>query len=313
MRRRVARVLLGAVAVLVLGVAVWLRPEAATPRPAAGPAPAPDPAAVSRGEYLLRAAGGCTCHTAGDGASLAGGRPLETPFGVYYSTNLTPDPETGLGDWTDADFIRAMREGVGPDGTDYFPVFPYTSFTRMTQDDLRDMLAYLRSLEPVRAPARPHEAGVLGWRVAARAWRRAFFEPGPLGVEAGRPDAWHRGRYLVEALAHCGECHTPRGLAGRLDARMHLAGSVEGPEGELAPNITPDDETGIGSWSRPDLTWFLQTGLKPDGDDTQGLMSEVIEHGYAHLSDADLGSIAEYLRSVPPVRHRVRAPGAGAD
>jgi mono/diheme cytochrome c family protein len=281
----------------------------------AAPAPAgADDAAVARGEYLFRAAGGCTCHTADGGAPMSGGRPIETPFGVYYSTNITPDFETGIGSWSDADFARAMREGRAPNGTDYFPVFPYTSFTRMTDADVNDLKAYLFSLPPVRQENKPHAAPMpFDWRIGATFWKWAFFEPGRLPDAPGRDAAWTRGRYLAEALAHCGECHTPRDFAGVLDPEMELAGSIGGPEGELAPNITPDPETGIGDWSTADLTWFLQMGLKPDGDDTQGLMSEVIEHGYRHLRPDDLRAIATYLESVPAIRNRVTAPAAAED
>jgi mono/diheme cytochrome c family protein len=138
-------------------------------------------------------------------------------------------------------------------------------------------------------------------------WKRLNFEPGPLPDDPARPAAWNRGRYLARAVAHCEECHTPRGWLGALRDDLFLAGTAEGPEGELAPNITPDPRTGIGDWDEADLAWFLETGLKPDGDDTQGLMYEVIEHGYRHMTADDRRALAVYLRSVPPVRNRVQA------
>jgi mono/diheme cytochrome c family protein len=264
---------------------------------------------LARGEYVFRAAGGCTCHTAEGGPELAGGRPLATPFGVFHSTNITPDPETGIGRMSETEFIVAMREGVAPDGSDYFPVFPYTSFTGMSDADLRALYAYLFSLPPVRRPnVEPQACSPYAWRIGATLWKWAFFEPRRIEPDPARPADWNRGRYLGEAVAHCGECHTPRNLAGVLDASRALAGSEEGPEGELAPNVTPDPETGIGDWSANDVIWLLQTGFEPDGDDVQGLMREVIDHGYAQLTREDLAAIAGWLRSLPPVKNSLETP-----
>jgi len=291
-----------------LAAGIWLSAGAAAqdiPRAASAEA------AITRGEYVFRATGGCTCHTdvENDGPELAGGRPLATPFGTFFSTNITPDPETGIGSWSEAEFVRAMREGQGPDGTDYFPVFPYTSFTGMSDEDAADLYAYLRSLPAVTRENRPPDAWPpFSWRIAATAWKFLFFTPGRVEPEPGRDTAWNRGRYLSEALAHCGECHTPRTLAGSLDATLAYAGSLEGPEGALAPNITPDEETGVGGWSDADMIWFLQTALLPDGDDSQGLMREVIEAGYQHLDREDLAAIATYLRSLPPIENELVAP-----
>lgn len=268
---------------------------------------------VGRGERIFRATGGCTCHTnyPGEGSTapeLAGGRAMETPFGVFYSSNITPDPETGIGGWSRADFARAMREGLSPRGEHYFPTFPYPSFSGLTDADLADMFAYLQSRPAIRRENRAPEAPFpFSWRGSVAGWKLVNFTPKRFAPAPGRSERWARGRYLVEAAAHCGECHTPRTLTGGLDATMSLAGSVEGPEGQLAPNITPHEETGIGSWSRADVVWYLQMGLKPDGDDTQGLMSEVIEHGYAELPTSELEAIAEYLATVPAIENRVRA------
>ncbi len=264
------------------------------------------------GRRVFEATGGCTCHTnyPGEGETappLAGGRALETPFGVFYSTNITPDRETGIGGWSDADFVRAMREGVSPFGEHYFPVFPYTSFTGLRDEDLIDLAAYLDSLPPIeRANKAPEAPFPFSWRATIAGWKLLNFTLGRVEPDPGRSTSWNRGRYLVEAAAHCGECHTPRTLTGGLDDSLRLAGSREGPEGELAPNITPHDETGIGKWSRADLVWYLETGLKPEGDDTQGLMSEVIEHGYSKLPREDLEAIAEFLASVPAIENRVK-------
>ncbi|MCH2171872.1 cytochrome c [Myxococcota bacterium] len=264
---------------------------------------------AERGLQVLRIAGGCTCHTnyPGEGDSaplLAGGRALSSPFGVYYSSNITPDPETGIGNWSDADFIRAMRDGVSPEGRNYFPVFPYTAFTFMSDRDLLDLRAYLTTLEPIRRANLPPDAPFpFSWRPAITPWKWLNFETGPWQENSNRDATWNRGHYLVQAVAHCGECHTPRTLTGGLDLQNSMAGSASGPEGELAPNITSDDQTGIGRWSIPDITWFLEIGLKPDGDDTQGLMAEVIQHGYASAEPDDLRAIATYLKTVPPIHN----------
>ncbi|MGI9431790.1 MAG: cytochrome C [Myxococcota bacterium] len=269
--------------------------------------------ALAKGRRVFAATGGCTCHTnfPGEGEEappLAGGRALETPFGVFYSTNITPDDETGIGRWSEADFVRAMREGLSPDGEHYFPVFPYPAFSGLRDHDLADLKAYLDSLPAVRRANRAPDAPFpFSWRGSVAGWKLVNFTPKTLDPDPARSAGWNRGRYLVEAAAHCGECHTPRTLSGGLDASMALAGSREGPEGELAPNITPHDETGIGEWSRTDLVWYLETGLKPDGDDTQGLMSEVIEHGYANLPAEDLEAIAGYLSTLTPIENEVKS------
>lgn len=267
-----------------------------------------DPTAIQRGQAVLQAAGGCSCHTDDkrSGAFMAGGRPIKTPFGTLYSTNITPAPKTGIGTWSEADFLTAMRQGVAPGGWHYFPVFPYTSFTRMTEQDVRDVQAYLFSLPPVEQANKPPELRFpFGWRVGLVVWKWLNFRPGAFEPRPDQPAEWQRGAYLVTALGHCAECHTPRNWLGGANPKMAYAGAADGPEGELAPNITPDETTGIGTWSVADIVWYLQTGVKPNGDDTQGLMSVVIENGYKHLPEADLRAIAVYLRSLPPIHHKV--------
>ena len=269
---------------------------------------------VERGKYLVRAGGCVSCHTEVKGKGkkrqkgppLAGGRAIKTPFGIFYSPNITPDPETGIGNWTDADFIRALRKGVRPDGAHYFPVFPYTTYTNMREDDMRAIKAYLFSLEPVRRKNRRHEVRApFGWRWPLRFWKILYFKEGPLEPDPSRDAVWNRGRYLVEALTHCGECHTPRNWAGALDRTMWMAGTRDGPEGEVAPNITSDGDTGIGGWSEEQLVTFLKTGFKPDWENAIGLMAEAIEESTRHLTDDDLKAIARHMATVPPIRHSV--------
>lgn len=299
-------------ALFAIGVGAWVFAVGLGTSVSAASAPQDAELELERGRRIFWATGGCSCHTnypgEGDRApALAGGRPLETPFGVFYSTNITSDEETGLGLWSDADFVRAMREGISPEGQHYFPVFPYTSFSGLRDQDLLDLRAYLDSLPATQRANRPPDAPFpFSWRAALVAWKWLNFEPKRIEEDESRSSEWNRGNYLVNAAAHCGECHTPRTLTGGLDRSMWLAGSLDGPEGELAPNITPHEKTGIGRWSVPDLVWYLEMGIKPDGDDTQGLMSEVIEHGYTNLPASDLEAIAIYLRSIPVIENEVR-------
>ncbi len=265
---------------------------------------------VTRGAYVVQASGGCGCHTdkAQGAQPLAGGRGLKTPFGTFYSTNITPDRETGIGAWSDEDFVRAMREGLAPDGSHYFPVFPYASFAGMTTADLLDIKAWLFAQPAVEQANKPHDVWPpFGWRWPLGMWKRISLPyPRPALPAAVTADPQvKRGDYLVNAVAHCTECHTPRNVAGGLKAGWFMAGSADGPEGELAPNITPHAATGIGDWSAADLRWLMQTGFLPDGDDVQGLMAELIEHGYSHLTPDDMNAIVAYLQTIPPIENRV--------
>lgn len=284
----------------------------------AGATQAADEAAVARGKYLFDAAGCAGCHTdvANKGAALAGGRALKTPFGVFISPNITPDREHGIGAWSDADFRRALRLGVTPDGRAYFPVFPYTSYTGITDEDVADLKAYLFSLPPSPQPNRPHAVKPpFGWRFLVPFWKRLFFTPGPFRPDAERDARWNRGAYVVEALAHCGECHTPRNLLGAMREDMRLAGTRDGPEGGVIPNITPDAETGIGKWSDGDLKSLLTTGMLPDFDFVGGGMGEVVRNTTSRLGAADLEAVIAYLRALPPIRHdlRTKKPASSID
>ncbi len=264
---------------------------------------------VERGAYLIRAAGCIACHTdeKNDGVPLAGGRALATPFGTFHSPNITPDTETGIGDWTDDQFITALREGKSPDGHLYYPVFPYPSYTGIRDEDMLAIKAYLFAQEPVRQQNKAHEAAFpLGWRFLLTGWQMLNFEPGALADDPDQSMEWNRGRYLVDALAHCGECHTPRGMTGGVNDAHYLSGTAEGPDGEEVPNITPHD-TGISDWSEGDIKTLLKSGLKPNFDDVQGSMAEAIRDGLAFLTEEDLNAIAVYLKSVPPIENKITA------
>jgi mono/diheme cytochrome c family protein len=264
-----------------------------------------DEEAVERGGVLAGAAGCANCHTAEGGDRLAGGRAIPTPFGTFRSPNISPHLEHGIGGWSDADFVRAMREGTAPDGRHYYPSFPYTSYTLMTDEDILAIKAYLSSQPAVDAPSRGHDLSFpFDQRWALYGWKQLFLEPGPFEPDPDRSAAWNRGAYLVEAVTHCGECHTPRNRwTGALDRSRWLAGTADGPEGETAPNITPHAATGIGGWSDGDLRFLLQLGMMPDGDVVGSLMHEVVEDGTASLPRDDLDAIIAYLRSLPPIEN----------
>ena len=256
---------------------------------------------VARGEYLTYAGGCITCHTdeSDDAAPLAGGRAMETPFGTFYSPNITPDPETGIGNWSDDEFVDAFWEGVSPDGDHYFPSFPYTAYTGATRDDLLAIKAYLFSLEPVSNAAPDHDlAWYMSTRLAAGGWKALNFEPARFVPDPAQDDQWNRGAYLVRHLGHCGECHTPRNATGVLQAEFEMAGATLGDE--KIPNISSHRVDGIGRWSLSDIEYFLDIGMLPDGDFTGSSMVDVIEDNTSKLTREDRLAIAAYLKSLPP-------------
>lgn len=256
---------------------------------------------VEQGRYLIHAGGCITCHSqdADDAIPLTGGRALESPFGTFYSPNITPDVETGIGGWSDDQFVDAFWLGTNPGGDHYFPAFPFPSYTGVSREDLLAMKAYLFSLEPVLSPPREHDLPfVVSSRAAAGLWKGRYFEPGRFTPDPDESDQWNRGAYLVRHLGHCGECHTPRNRFGKLLQDQELAGNVDGPDGEKMPNIT-GAEDGIGDWSMRDVEYFLDIGMLPDGDFTGGSMGPVIEDNTSHLTQDDRLAIATYLKSLP--------------
>jgi mono/diheme cytochrome c family protein len=275
--------------------------------PAAAPGHAQDADVTARGEYLAAAGGCANCHTdaKGGGAPYGGGVALKTPFGTFYGPNITADREHGIGAWSDADFIRALRTGTAPDGSHYYPAFPYTSFTKISDADMRAIKAYLFSLPPAAAPDRPHEVAFpFDNRALLAVWKWMYFDAGAFVPEPARGAAWNRGAYLVRALGHCGECHTPRDAYGGFYPGKELAGTARGPNGDLAPNLTPDPATGIGEWSEAEIADALGLGLTPGGDALSRSMEEVVANVTGKLSGGDLAAIAGFLKSLPPVRRK---------
>ncbi len=265
------------------------------------------PDAVARGKYVFGAAGGCGCHTEPKGALNAGGRQYDGQFGTVYSANITPDRQTGIGSWTDEQIITAIRLGRRPDGERLIPVHPYPVFNGMAAEDLRALVAYLRTVPPVNRPNQPKKITVpLFESVFLPAWLAAFAPketPPPIAPTSGLA----RGEYLVRAVGHCGECHTPRGVTQATDNSRFLAGTPKGPDGDPVPNITPDKDTGL-KWSEEQIAEFLGSGNKPDGDVAGGLMGEMIQGtsaGFKDLSKADRLAIAQYLKTLPPIRHKI--------
>jgi mono/diheme cytochrome c family protein len=255
---------------------------------------------AEKGRYLTHAGGCISCHTedVDDAVPLAGGRAMETPFGTFYSPNITPDVETGIGGWSDDDFVTAFWEGTSPEGEHYFPAFPYTSYTGASRDDLLAIKAYLFSLDPVSKQSPEHDlAWYMSTRLAAGGWKAVNFDPARFEPDPARDEQWNRGAYLVRHLGHCGECHTPRGVTGVMDGDKEFAGSTFG--GEKIPNISSHQADGIGRWSLSDIEYFLDIGMLPDGDFSGSSMADVIEDNTSKLTREDRLAIAAYLKSVP--------------
>jgi mono/diheme cytochrome c family protein len=268
--------------------------------PGGAPSTPPDPQAVARGAYLA-AAGDCQgCHTdlKGKGPPLAGGRALATQFGAFYAPNITFDAQAGIGQWSEADFLRAMRSGKGGHGEFLYPVFPYAAFSGMTDQDISDLYAYLRAQPTSAQPSKADKVKFpFNMRPLLGFWRVLYFREGPLQPVAGQTAEWNRGRYLAEAVAHCGECHTPRNALGGLDKSRAYAGEPHGPDGQKTPNITPGGK--LASWSVDDIAELLDSGMTPDGDYTGGEMATVV-NGTAKLNAADKHAIAVYVKSLAP-------------
>ncbi len=265
-------------------------------------------APMSRGEYLYKLSGCENCHSdrEHDGARLAGGRRLVTPLGTFFTPNITPDADTGIGRWSEADFIRALREGKSPSGSNYYPSFPYTSYTRLSDSDMKALWAYLRTVPAARQANEAHELPwYLRFRPLLAIWKWLYFDAGAYQPVAAKSAEWNRGAYLVQGAAHCGECHTPRNTLGGYRKGALLAGTMTGPEGNVVPNITPDKPFGIGKWKRSELVQYLGSGIRSDGDCAGGLMAEIIDNGLKYLPAGDLEAITTYVAEVPAVANPV--------
>jgi mono/diheme cytochrome c family protein len=261
-----------------------------------------------RGKVVFALAAGCGCHTAEKGPVGAGGGEVPTPFGKFFGTNITPDPETGIGLWSDAEIDAAIRRGISRTRGVEAPAMPYYQYAGMADTDAADLIAYLRTLPAVRRANQPHAGELPLARLAYRAWRLLFVRP-QRSPAAAPVAAGDRARYLVDHVSICVDCHTSRNWFGAPERSLYLAGNAHGPGGETVPNITPDS-TGLGDWDAADIYNVLTFGRLPDFDNVQGLMAQVVDGhgggpGYKDAPDSDRRAIAAYIRTVPPIAHAV--------
>jgi mono/diheme cytochrome c family protein len=289
-------------AVAGLSVFWWLTIPAVV-SPESLPAHTPD---LANGLTMFNAGGCSSCHAVPDQPDrlkLGGGLALKSPFGTFYVPNISPDRADGIGNWTEADFVK----GTSPSGTHYFPALPYTSYQRAKVEDVRDLFAYLKTLKAVPGRVRDHDLPFpFNIRRNVGIWKLLFMDGKPFMPDAGRSATWNRGAYLVNGLGHCAECHSPRNFLGGIVTAQRLAGGPN-PEGEgWVPNIT---QKGLGDWSAKDFDYFLETGNLPDGDNAGGSMARVIKNT-SQLPADDRAAMAEYLKSLPPVAGPPRPPKA---
>ncbi|MFL9986978.1 c-type cytochrome [Paraburkholderia sediminicola] len=255
---------------------------------------------VKRGEYLARAGDCVACHTADKARPFAGGLPINTPFGTIVTPNITPDPDTGIGQWSDADFLRAMHEGIGKSGGRLYPAFPYAEYTKVTDQDVLAIRAYLNTLTPIHyAPPSNSLKFPFNQRWLMVFWNLFNFDEGRFVPDPKQSAEWNRGAYLVQGLAHCEECHTPRNFTQGLKTSSRFSGAVQA--GWHAYNITPDKNSGVGNWSDDELAAYLSTGTAPGRANAAGPMAEVVTDSTQYLTHEDVRSIITYLRSVPPI------------
>jgi mono/diheme cytochrome c family protein len=288
-------------AVLVLGAAaaIWslnVRDQADVGAMAAF---APTDSLIARGAYLARAGNCMACHTARGGASYAGGLGIPTPFGTVFTSNLTPDANTGIGSWSPAHFWRALHNGRSKSGRLLYPAFPYTSYTQVTREDSDAIFAYLRSQPAVNQPNRPHALSFpFSSQAALAVWRALYFKPGVYQPDTSRDAEWNRGAYLANGLGHCSACHSPRDALGGNRQSLALAGGLIPMQNWYAPSLTSPHEAGVGDWDKERIVQLLQTGVAR-GASVSGPMAEVVLRSTQHLTDQDLGAMATYLKALP--------------
>jgi mono/diheme cytochrome c family protein len=257
----------------------------------------PSAETIAHGKAIVDAADCTGCHTADPAKPFAGGKRIDTPFGGIYSPNLTPDRDTGLGGWSDDNFYQALRNGVAPNGSRYYPAFPYPYFTKLTRQDILAIKAYLATLTPVTNTPPPRDLQwPLNYRILMRGWDWLFFKPGILLPDQQKSPDWNRGRYLVEGAGHCGACHTPKNVFG---ADKHARGFGGGlVQDQFAPRLDAAPRSGLKSWSVDDIVEYLQSG-RNGRSHAGGLMAEVVVDSTSVMSDADVRAIAVYLKDLP--------------
>ncbi len=255
--------------------------------------------AQKNGEYIFNLGGCASCHTIEGRAPLAGGLEMETRFGTFFTPNISPDKPTGIGEWSDEEFLVAMTSGVSPSGEHYYPTFPYTSYSKMTREDLLSLKRYLDSQPAVSQKNIPHDLSFpFNSRSILFFWKLFNFDGGPFISESSKSKSWNRGAYIINGPGHCVECHTARNILGGLKHEMFLEGNPDGPEGESVPGLTPGKDNRINQWSEEDILFSLQLGMIPDGDFLGGSMGQVIENTTSKLTEEDLRAITNYLKSL---------------
>jgi mono/diheme cytochrome c family protein len=300
-RSRLMRRLLIAVAVLVLiGIAIFWFVTA--PQTVPANALGPHTANLDNGRTMFFAGGCASCHASPnqeDRTRVGGGMALKTPFGTFYPPNISPDPKDGIGGWSEANFVTAMWKGTAPDGSHYYPVFPYTSYQRMQLDDVRDLFAFIKTLPAVAGKTREHELPpYLRFRRMLGGWKFLFLDGLRFKPDPAQPAQWNRGGYLVNGPGHCAECHSPRNTFGGIIQHLRFTGGPDPEGGEgWVPNITP---AGIGDYSVGDIEQVLATGDTPSGDSVGGPMRDVVRNA-RELTPEDRKAMATYLKSLPPV------------
>ena len=293
--------LLAATLVLVAAAAlVWalnVRDESDLNVLATGPAGSE---LIARGAYLARAGNCMACHTARGGEPYAGGRAIETPFGAVYTSNLTPDDQSGIGSWSPAHFWRAMHNGRSKDGRLLYPAFPYTSYTQVTREDSDALFAYLRSLPAVFSPNHAHALQFpFDSQAALAMWRALYFKPGVYQLDAGRNAEWNRGAYLVQGLGHCSACHAARNALGATTAGPDLAGGLIPVQNWYAPSLTSPHEAGVANWDQQEIVSLLKNGVSKNAS-VAGPMAGVVLGSTQYLTPDDLAAMAQYLKQLPP-------------
>jgi mono/diheme cytochrome c family protein len=288
------------VVLAVVGAAVfWIVTMPATVSASALGPHTPD---LGNGKTMFYAGGCAACHATPnqeDKTRLGGGLPLKTIFGTFYPPNISSDPKDGIGTWSEANFVTAMWKGTSPDGSHYYPVFPYASYQRMRMDDVRDLFGYLKTLPAVQGRVRDHDLPIhFKIRRTLGGWKFLFLDGQPFKPDPSQSAQWNRGAYLVNAPGHCAECHSPRNILGGIVASQRFAGGPD-PEGGdgWVPNIT---QKGIGDYSERDIERILETGDMPNGDSVGGAMTAVVRNT-SQLTSADRAAIATYVKSLPPV------------
>lgn len=288
---------------------------------AMGSAPPVEDEFVARGRYLFNLSSCNTCHTEDPNRPLGGGKPLVTPYGIFYAPNISSDAKTGIGEWTNKQFLRAMRKGIGPKGQRYFPSFPYTNYSKMTDEDILSIQAYIMSMPAVEEPNKPHELDFpYDQRWLLSVWRELNFNPvdtynlenyktaqGPYQTITEKDLLWNRGAYLVEGPLHCTQCHTPRGPLGGLLEEKWFSGSDVNGGNTPAPNLTPELTTGLGQWSRDTWMRFLNEGITPRGEKVSGEMWHVIKDATSVMTTHDKYAVIEYMMSLTPIKNKKAA------